>query len=390
MMVKFRSVLISVTTMILLCFSGCNQPHIRSAREQIEKISAKLAPDSRTELCSVTAVKGPDKSIIIKGETTSPEIRSEIIKALSEIHYNLVDSILILPDTTVNKKYFGLATLSVINLRKLPDHSSELVSQALLGTPVKILKNEDSWLLVQTPDKYISWTEESSVRALTTRELNEWRKSDRYVYLNSTGWIYSNTLQTSVTGDIVAGCIVSVTGETGDYLRVFLPDGREGFIEKKSALPWKDFISEPGISGENIRNQALMLQGVPYLWGGTSPKGVDCSGLVQNVFFMNGLILQRDASMQATHGRPVDITRDFNNLEKGDLLFFGNAKRIWHVAIYAGNGEYIHSSGRVMVNSLDSLRSNYIEYRRNSLVKAMRIAGFEDEGIIPLKKHPWY
>ncbi len=103
--------------------------------------------------------------------------------------------------------------------------------------------------------------------------------------------------------------------------------------------------------------------GIPYLWGGSSPKGADCSGFVQSVFFRNGLILQRDASLQALHGLNVDISDGYDRLKKGDLLFFGslvnNLPHVTHVAIYLGNKEYINSSGRVMINSLDSTRCEF-------------------------------
>jgi cell wall-associated NlpC family hydrolase len=110
---------------------------------------------------------------------------------------------------------------------------------------------------------------------------------------------------------------------------------------------------------------------------------------------MNGLILQRDASQQALHGSIVDISNGYSQLEKGDLLFFGlkvNGKqRVTHVAIYLGNMEYINSSGRVMINSLDSTQTNFNRKRTNSLLSAKRIIGVEnDPGIVPVFKHSWY
>jgi cell wall-associated NlpC family hydrolase len=135
--------------------------------------------------------------------------------------------------------------------------------------------------------------------------------------------------------------------------------------------------------------------GLPYLWGGASIKGVDCSGFVQSVFFRNGIILQRDASLQALHGTSVDITAGFDRLKKGDLLFFGSKNNgtlhVTHVAIYIGNKEYINSSGRVMVNSFDSTQANYSSFKYKSLLSAKRIIGvLEDQGIVSVKNHQWY
>jgi cell wall-associated NlpC family hydrolase len=110
---------------------------------------------------------------------------------------------------------------------------------------------------------------------------------------------------------------------------------------------------------------------------------------------MNGLILQRDASLQALHGSVIDISNGYSRLKKGDLLFFGSKvnenQHITHVAIYLGNMEYINSSGRVMINSFDSTQTNYNRKRKNSLLAAKRIIGVKnDPGIVPVFKHPWY
>lgn len=374
--------------MAVFLFPGCSG-NLEKMRRNIEEISSDFVPDRRTDLFTMEVSKLSRDTLLLRGETTSAEAKKTIIKALGAYNKVLKDSVLVLPDTTLNKNYLGLATLSVINLRKEPDHSSELVSQVVMGTPVRILKTVGSWLLVRTPERYISWTESSSVRTVTAAEMNEWKNADRVVHEKNSGWIYSNIAGTGIVGDLVAGCILARTGEAGEFARVMLPDGREGFIDRSSIIPFDQFRNiAPGEEG--VINRASLLTGVPYLWGGSSSKGVDCSGFVQNVLFMNGLVVARDASQQARYGDPIDISGSFSQLKPGDLLFFGSSSRISHVAIYKGGGEYIHSSGRVQVNSLDSTKSNYSRYRRSSLVKALRVLGSEDPGIVPLNKHSWY
>jgi hypothetical protein len=270
------------------------------------------------------------------------------------------------------------------------------VSQAILGTPVMILKRNDSWLLIKTPDNYIAWTEESSVKQMDRSEMVVWKKSARVIYQENTGWLYdAPSNKSGVVSDLVGGSIIEKTGESSEYMKLALPDGRHGFVEKQKVLDFGNWKKNISCNEESICKVAVTFMGLPYLWGGTSAKGVDCSGFVQSVFFRNGLILQRDASLQALHGIKIDLSGGFGLLKIGDLLFFGSNKNgtahVTHVAIYIGNKEYINSSGRVMVNSLDSAQANYSSYKFNSLISARRIVGVMGEpGIIPVNSHPWY
>lgn len=381
---------------ILVSFFGCSTPAIKNRQSEVDSIIDRLVPDQRVDICRITAKAGKKGDLVLSGETTNPIAKQELIKTLNNQSIQLIDSILILPDTLKNEKYSGLVSISVTNLRKKPDHRSEMVSQAILGTPVSILKSENSWILIQTPDRYIAWTEESSVKMMNRSEISSWKNSDRVIFLENYGWIYnSESLNSGVVGDLVSGCILEKTGESKDFVSIVLPDGRKGFVQRKSVSEFSNFRNQNKPKEEMIIRMAESLLGIPYLWGGTSAKGVDCSGFVRTVYFMNGMILMRDASQQALHGTDVDISEGFDNLRKGDLLFFGskiNAKsRVTHVAIYKGDNEYINSSGRVMINSLDSTSASFSRSRLKSLLSARRIIGVSDDpGIVSLSKHLWY
>jgi hypothetical protein len=392
--IRFKLVILLVSV-FLFYLSGCKSESTYIIQSEIDSVSARLLSDRREEICNIRALPGVDGSVILHGETTNPKIHSELINTLNESGILFTDSIINLPDTTVNKKYFGLVTLSVINLRKFPEHSAELVSQAILGTPVLILKEEDSWLLIQTPDKYISWTEKSSLKLLTRSELTRWRNSERVIFLSNSGWVYRTESEEEVIGDIVSGAILLTNGRSGNHIKVVFPDGREGFVKSELVLPFNTWKREMQHSEAGIVSTARSFMGLPYLWGGSSSKSVDCSGFVQSVYFRNGIILSRDASLQAQHGEVIDITKGFSTLKTGDLLFFGskgkNGARVTHVAIYLGDTEFIHASSRVMINSLDSTRSDYSGYRRNSILSARRIGGVtDDRGIAPISSHKWY
>ena len=206
--------------------TGCHISTERDMQSEIDSIATWWVPDHRLGICDVKVKAGEGGALILSGETTNSHAKYEIIKALYNHGIRLIDSILILPDTVNNKKFMGLVTLSVINLRKQPDHSSELVSQAILGTPVKILKDEDSWLLIQTPDRYIAWTKSSSVELMTMAEMNTWRNSERLISIVNSGWIYTSPDESGIVGDFVAGCILKKTGESKGFAKIILPDGR--------------------------------------------------------------------------------------------------------------------------------------------------------------------
>lgn len=379
---------------IISILTSC-KPSSELVQSEIDSIACRFVPDQRVGICRISIKEKRGGEFILSGETTESAAKLAIINTLNNRGISLTDSIVILPDTVRNKKYRGLVTLSVINLRKEPDHRSELVSQGILGTPVLILKADDSWLLIQTPDNYIAWTEQSSIAMMTNEEMIEWKQADRIIYLENSGWIYTSPEAKEIVGDLVAGCIMKKVWESKGYTEIMLPDGREGYIDSRKVMNFGSWKSQVLCTEDNICNIASTFLGLPYLWGGTSSKAVDCSGFVRSVYFMNGIILARDASLQARHGLDIDISNGYNQLKRGDLIFFGSRKNsvshITHVAIYQGDKKYINSAGRVMINSLDPNDLNYNSYRENSLLMAKRIIGMtNDNGIVPVIKHDWY
>ncbi len=226
-------------------------------------------------------------------------------------------------------------------------------------------------------------------------EFTVWKQSEKIICIENSGWVYEGADELTVVGDLVSGAILKKIRESGNYITVSFPDGREGVVRKndvKDYLLWRNDIIVPC---ENLILTARTFLGLPYLWGGTSSKAIDCSGFMQCVFFRNGLILSRDASLQARHGAVIDISHDYSALNCGDLLFFGSnnetGAHVTHVALYIGKMEFIHASSRVMINSLDSTKSNYSGFRKKSLLSAKRMLGTEnDPGIVPVSKHEWY
>jgi gamma-D-glutamyl-L-lysine dipeptidyl-peptidase len=388
---RFWIILISA-----LLIAGCRQSGVPvSVQKGLDSIAIRWVPDEREGICSFKLKMLSKDLVLVKGETNLAEAKNVMMNYLAASGLRYADSLDVLPNLAEVKKPWGLVTVSVSNIKKLSSDASELVSQAIMGTPVKILKKKDDWLLVQTPDFYIGWVDESGICEMTDEQISAWKKSDRIIFTYKSGDIISETNSNEVVSDIIAGSIVQYEAEKGDYYIIKMPDGRPGRIEKKNAANFKQWCSSIKPQADNMAAFGKSILGSPYLWGGTSTKAPDCSGFVKTIYFNAGIILARDASLQFLHGQAVDISGSFSKLEPGDLLFFGHytrgVKRITHVGFYLGDSELIHASGMVRINSLDSTRTDYSSHLKETILGARRIIGTRSErGIEHVSVHDWY
>jgi cell wall-associated NlpC family hydrolase len=366
--------------MALMPFTVC----ALDIKDVIKEVRMKYVPDSRQDIFDVKCVE-KQGNVVIEGVTTRADAKEALIGMLDGI--NFVDSIKIL-----RSDCWAQVSVPVACFRTNPGHSKELATQAVMGHPVCLLEKQGEWYRARTLDGYIAWVIDNSLTLKTEKQMDEWRKSKRFV-ITAPHQVYAyvrpggNGLREIVT-ELVNGSIVKgeVTKD-GGYIMVTLPDGRKGWIESDAAIPadiWANQDFNPGL----ILDLAYSMEGSPYLWGGTSTKSLDCSGLSKVSYFANGRILMRDASQQARNGQKIEA-KDWRTCKAGDLLFFGNAKTrsVTHVAIYDNNGNYVHSSGRVKRNSLDSESNLYLDIY---LLQAVRIDGSEGKpGITLAIKHPW-
>ena len=319
---------------------------------------------------------------------------------MNKILLNL--AFLLLPLTALGLEPWALVRVAVANVREEPSHAAEMGTQVVMGTPLKVdEQGGDSWLKITTPDGYKGYVARNTLTPLSENGMQRWRKSDRAVvtsfdqtYLYSPevlklGELPDSDLSDYRVSDVVNGCILNVSGldeVLHGYVTVTLPDGRKALAESKEIMPLREWADEKCSLDEALKFARAMM-GAAYLWGGTSSKGVDCSGLTKTAFLSQGIILPRNASAQAKVGEPLPLD-DCNAFEPGDLMFFGNAStgRINHVGMALGGCRFIHCSGRVRISSLNP---NDSDFESLSLLDARRLTP-DDLEKLALAGHPWY
>ncbi|NJC26332.1 C40 family peptidase [Neolewinella antarctica] len=350
----------------------------------LEELSKRFAPDKRTDRLVAAVTNGS-----IEGYTTLVAGQNAL-DSLAGASKELVNNVRLLPDTAVGDRSVGVIKVSVANLRSRPGHNQELATQALLGTPIRVLDEQDEWFLVRTPDGYLAWLEPGAFVSMTGEELAAYQREDLRMVDGETRAVTSNDEYRDVLSAITPGGIIAARAPSSrSGQSVALPNGDRGTVPAKDLHTFKEWANPRELKSQELVNTALRFSGQPYLWGGTSPNGMDCSGFTKMVYYLNGFVIPRDASQQVHAGTEVPLTEDLANLAVGDLLFFGairddGSQRITHVGFYLGAGRLLHAgadNGRITENNLIAGEPLYNALRRKTLLRAKRLTPGTD-GVI--------
>ncbi len=249
---------------------------------------------------------------------------------------------------------YGMVTTNVLDMRREPDHHAERVNQVLFGEVVTWSKRKAGFAYVSRYDGYRGWADIRFIKPLSAARAKSFERQADSVMVSLHAGLNSEAGESLPPHVVYYGTRFVRQKTHGNQTSVLTPDGAEWRLKSAAVRP---IIREKGrlITGADLIAEAKKFLGVPYLWGGITAAGLDCSGLVQTVSHRLGMDIPRDTKDQIKFGEPVERER----IKKGDLVFFRG-----HVGFAVDSSRLIHSSrggGGVRIESLSSTDPDYRE-----------------------------
>jgi cell wall-associated NlpC family hydrolase len=235
--------------------------------------------------------------------------------------------------------HYGICTLSLVPGRKDPSGTSEMVTQLLFGEHYSVLENGDGWIRIRIAfDNYECWISSKQHSRISEITFNKLQKQNA---------VYSNELVQVLHNKVTQTSFPITLGATLPFYKNNVSE----FESSEYGFDGNVAASDKRKPASDIISTAFLFLNAPYLWGGKSPFGIDCSGFTQLVYKINGYKLPRDAYQQVDLGSPLSFVEE---AEAGDIAFFDNEEgRIVHVGILLDNQQIIHASGSVRIDKFD-------------------------------------
>lgn len=338
----------------------------------VEELRIERSIDPRTAIFDVRVEPRPSGAVALVGETTDREAVTALARRMRSAAGvdEVLDEVVGLPDPTRGETLVGLVRAAVAPVHVEPHIASTQVSQYVLGHPLDLLSRDESWWRVRGEDGYIGWVHKGFLALEGGRSPQVRRPAPPVEPVVSLGAELVDEAD-QVFARMPWGARIDFASPG----RLRLPDGRSGTLGAGEVIAADRLADRFPPRGESVADTTRRWTGAPYLWGGVTPAGADCSGFVQSVYWMHRIALPRDADLQARVGAVVDPGGDFRELRAGDLLFFAERPgRITHVAISLAGPQIIHSAltnGGVERNDLSGglepeqrLRNLFVEARR--------------------------
>lgn len=234
---------------------------------------------------------------------------------------------------------FGMCNLSMVAVRREASHRSEMVTQLLFGELFEIAEKSDNWIRIKLIyDGYEGWIDSKQYALLYYETFDKLSNFGTSITLDLVH------LVTDITHDIMIPIVLGSSLPHVVNTTFYIEDDK--YLYEGIVRPVKETVTM-----DKITENAFMYLHAPYLWGGRSPFGIDCSGFTQMTYKLSGIKLLRDANQQATQGTTVEFIHE---TLPGDLAFFDDELgNIVHTGIILSNNQIIHASGKVRVDTLD-------------------------------------
>jgi len=244
---------------------------------------------------------------------------------------------------------YGICNLNSIPLRANPADTSEMVSQVLFGEIFEIINTQKNWLQIKlTFDGYQGWIDSKQQKSINQDTYNSLQQEAQFLVADMVNFASFN--QTDL--------LTITLGATLPFFK------KQNFKISEETYSYEGHVFKGKLSKEELVNNSFLYLNTPYLWGGKTPFGVDCSGFTQMVYKLSGYKLLRDASQQATQGETLSFIEES---EPGDLAFFDNDEgNIIHVGIILANHRIIHAHGKVRIDKLDQSGIYNVDTKRHT------------------------